>query len=207
MFAQGQLILQVVGLGLAHFRLPERPAKSPSGATSEKPCVSHRGDLGVYYLGLVGPATNGQCDITAAYTARFGQPAPGQKVFIVTCQQKNGWKAQDHVTSAIVPPKPLADEQQRNQVTKAKEAASVETPECEAAPTERVSSLSRAMYKGSTPDAPGAYTGQPLVHPVSIPGIPLVHSLRLALGRLVRLAGGVIRMGHAFRASPAPAAC
>ena len=158
----------------------------------------------VYYLGLAGPATNGQCDITAAYTARFGQPAPGQKVFIVTCQTKNGWKAQDHVTSAIVPPKPLADEQQRNQVTKAKEAAAVETPEGEAAPTERVSSLSRAMYKGSTPDAPGVYTGQPLVHPVSIPGTPLVHGLRLAMAELARLAGARIRAGLGFRVSPAP---
>ena len=62
----------------------------------------------VNYLGLLGPATNGQCDITAPYTARFGQPRPGQKVFVVTCQQKNGWKAQDHVASAIVPPKPIA---------------------------------------------------------------------------------------------------
>ena len=161
----------------------------------------------VYYLALVGSASNGQCDITAAYTARFGQPAPGQKVFIITCQTKNGWKAQDHVTSAIVPPKPLADEQQRNQVTKAKEAAAVETPEGEAASTERNSLLPRAMYKGSTPDAPGVHTGQSLVHPVSIPGTPLVHGLRLALGRLARLAGAVIRARHAFRASPAPAAC
>ena len=44
----------------------------------------------VCYLGLLGPATNGQCDITAPYTARFGQPSPGQKIFIVTCQMKNG---------------------------------------------------------------------------------------------------------------------
>ncbi len=42
----------------------------------------------VHYLGLLGPATNGQCDITDLCTARFGHPRPGQKVFIVTCQQK-----------------------------------------------------------------------------------------------------------------------
>ena len=58
----------------------------------------------VYYLGLAGPATNGQCDITALYTARFGQPRPGQKVFIVTCQTRNGWKARPSVFSAVVPP-------------------------------------------------------------------------------------------------------
>jgi len=57
----------------------------------------------VCYLGLLGPAVNGQCDITALYTARFGQPAPGQKIFVVTCQEKNGWKGLDQVTSAVVP--------------------------------------------------------------------------------------------------------
>jgi hypothetical protein len=157
----------------------------------------------VYYLGLAGPATNGQCDITTAYTARFGQPAPGQKVFILTCQTKNGWKAQDHVTSAIVPPKPLADEQQRNQATKPQEAPAAETPEPQAAPAGSNSSLPRAMYMGSTPEAPGVHTGQPLVHPVSIPGAPHVHGLRVALGRLARLAGARIRAGLGFRGSPA----
>ena len=59
----------------------------------------------VYYLGLLGPATNSQGDITALYTARFGLPGPGQKVFVVTCQQKSGWEAPESVTSAVVPPK------------------------------------------------------------------------------------------------------
>ena len=112
----------------------------------------------VCYLGLLGPAINGQCDITAPYIARFGQPSPGQKVFIVTCQEKNGWKAQDHVTSAIVPPRPLPGEQQRNQKTKVEAAATTETPEAQAAPAQASSSFSRAVYKGSTPDAPGLHS-------------------------------------------------
>jgi hypothetical protein len=61
-----------------------------------------------YYLGLAGPATNGQCDITALYTARFGTPEPGKKVFIVTCQTRNGWQAPESVFSAIVEPPPSA---------------------------------------------------------------------------------------------------
>jgi hypothetical protein len=70
----------------------------------QAPCSSGRmKHRRVYYLGLVGPAVNGQCDVTAQYTARFGQPRPGQKIFLVTCQEKNGWKAQDQVTSAVVP--------------------------------------------------------------------------------------------------------
>lgn len=44
----------------------------------------------VYYAGLLSPSQNGQSDITELYTARFGQPAPGQKVFIVTSQTRNG---------------------------------------------------------------------------------------------------------------------
>ena len=59
------------------------------------------------YLGLLAPATNGQCDITALYTARFGETSHGHKVFNVIWQQKNGWKAQNHATNAIVPPRPL----------------------------------------------------------------------------------------------------
>ena len=59
-----------------------------------------------YYLGLVGPATNGQADITDLYTAKFGPLPPGKKVFIVTCQTKNGWKAQDHVFKRSSRPRP-----------------------------------------------------------------------------------------------------
>ncbi len=64
----------------------------------------------VNYLGLLGPATHGLCDITAAFVAKHGEPRPGQKIFVVTCQHKNGWKAPEHVTSAIVPPRPLPSE-------------------------------------------------------------------------------------------------
>jgi hypothetical protein len=147
----------------------------------------------VCYLGLLGPTTGGISDIAALYTARFGQPAPGQKVFIVTCQERNGWKGQDHVTSAIIPPLPLPNEQQSNQETKA-EAAAPGTPEAGAAPAKATSSLSRAMYKGSTPDAPGMHTGLVCEHPVSILGTSLVHGLRAAMAALRTL--GVLSAGR-----------
>jgi hypothetical protein len=138
----------------------------------------------VCYLGLAGPATNGQCDITARYIAKYGPPAPGQKVFVVTCQQKNGWKAQEHVTSAIVPPRPAPDEEQRNQATKDEAVAATGTQEARTAPAQGSSSLSRAMYKGSTPDARGVHKGLKRVHPLSTLCAPLVHSLRMAMARL-----------------------
>ena len=138
----------------------------------------------VCYLSLLGPAANGQCDITAPYVARYGQPRPGQKVFVVTCQTKNGWKAQDHQTSAIVPPQPSPSEQLRIQPTKAEEAATTGTPEAQAAPPQGSPSLSRPVYKGSTPDARGVHRLAKLVHPWSILCTPLVHGLRSAIAKL-----------------------
>ena len=60
----------------------------------------------VSYLGLLPPPIGGLSDITRLYTARFGEPRPGQKVFLVTCQEKDGWKGLDLETSATVPERP-----------------------------------------------------------------------------------------------------
>jgi hypothetical protein len=57
----------------------------------------------VPYLGLLPPPIGGLSEITRLYQARFGEPRPGQKVFIVTCQEKDGWKRLDLETSATVP--------------------------------------------------------------------------------------------------------
>ena len=162
----------------------------------------------VYYLGLAGAAINGQIDLTSLYTAKFGALAPGQKVFIVTCQTRNGWKAQESEFSACVPPLPNPTPQAQDaskaaqnsvpaapkttgtpEVAQNQSVAPTTTPAAQASQTAAVqpsSSLSNAVYKGSTPDARGMHTLQPGVHPVSIPGTSLVHSLRLALGRLGR---------------------
>ena len=147
----------------------------------------------VYYLGLLGPASNGQSDITALYTARFGQPTPGQKVFIVTSQTKNGWKGVESVFSVIVPPWPAGGEQQSNEKTKAKAAAATATPTSDSASAAVSSTLSRSVYKGSTRDARGEHKGLKRVHPVSIPCTPLVHSLLGALGWLGKLGVGWAR--------------
>ena len=138
----------------------------------------------VCYLSLLGSATNGQCDITAPYTARFGQPSPGQKVFVVTCQVKNGWKAQDRLTSAIVPPRPLPGEQQSNEATKSPATATTATPGSQVAASQACSPAPRAVYKGSTPDAPGLHKLIKHGHPLSTLCAPLVHGLQLALGKL-----------------------
>jgi hypothetical protein len=38
-------------------------------------------------------------DITEMYVARYGEPRAGEKVFIVTRQQKDGWEGFDQETS------------------------------------------------------------------------------------------------------------
>jgi hypothetical protein len=45
-------------------------------------------------------------DITDIYIARYGEPRAGEKVFIVTRQQKDGWEGLDQETNEIVPEKP-----------------------------------------------------------------------------------------------------
>jgi hypothetical protein len=89
-----------------HLLLPAGPMAEDIMVFGQAPCSAGRSKpRRVYYLGLAEAATDGQLDITAPYIARFGEPGLGRKVFIVTCQEKNGWKAEDHVTFNIVPPR------------------------------------------------------------------------------------------------------
>ncbi len=61
----------------------------------------------VSYLGLLPPPIGGLSEITRLYQAKFGEPRPGRKVFLVTCQEKDGWKGLDRETSAVVPHPPV----------------------------------------------------------------------------------------------------
>ena len=73
----------------------------------QAPCSAGRSKRrNVSYLGLLRPGQDGKSEVTDLYKAKFGEPPPGTKVFIVTCQQKNGWKGLDHESSAIVPARP-----------------------------------------------------------------------------------------------------
>jgi hypothetical protein len=70
----------------------------------QEPCSRGRYQRrNVSYLGLLPPPINGLSDITQLYTTRFGEPRPAQKVFLVSCQQKDGWKGLDLETSEVVP--------------------------------------------------------------------------------------------------------
>jgi hypothetical protein len=121
------------------------------------------------------------------HTARFGAPAPSQKVFVLTCQVKNGWKAKDQVISAIAPPKSLPGDQFTPLAPQAPQVAATPSPPCQPALSASLSPALRTVYKGSTPDVLGMHKLAERVHPVSIPCASLVHGLRVAIGRLVTM--------------------
>ncbi|MGO8927377.1 MAG: hypothetical protein ACLQU3_10875 [Limisphaerales bacterium] len=73
----------------------------------QEPCSQGRYQRrNVSYLGLLPPPIGGRSEITRLYNAKFGEPRPGQKVFLVICQEKEGWKGLDQETSATVPERP-----------------------------------------------------------------------------------------------------
>jgi hypothetical protein len=77
----------------------------------QAPCSAGRSKRrNVAYLGLLPVPQDGMSDITEMYIARYGEPRPGEKVFILTRQQKDGWEGDDYETNEIVPEKP-ADQQ------------------------------------------------------------------------------------------------
>jgi hypothetical protein len=100
----------------------------------QEPCSAGRSKRrNVAYLGLLPPPVNGWSDITYLYEARYGELRPGTKIFIVTCQTKDGWKGMDRETSALVPDRPKGQQ----------------------AIAEPVISQNPYMHKGSTRDAEG----------------------------------------------------
>jgi hypothetical protein len=93
----------------------------------------------VSYLGLLPAPQNGLSDITDQYIARYGEPPPRQRIFIVTVQQQNGWESDEQETNAVVPDK----------------------PEGQQAAAASALSLIPHMHKGCTRDAQGG--GAPVV--------------------------------------------
>jgi len=56
-----------------------------------------------YYLGELPEVVSGKADITALYTAKFGAPVAGQKVFVRSKQILDGYDDLPHQWSGIVP--------------------------------------------------------------------------------------------------------
>jgi hypothetical protein len=134
----GQLVITNDEGGLRLLLKLTAPVTEDIMVFGQAPCSAGRNKRrNVSYLGLLPPAQDGLCDITALYVARYGAPRPGQKLFIVTRQQKDGWECYDQETSEIVP----------------------EPPPARPAIATGALTLKVYMHKGCTRDAEG--TGQP----------------------------------------------
>ena len=80
------------------------PAVEDIMVFGQAPCSAGRTKRrNVSYLGLLPAPEGGVSDITELYVARYGEPRAGEKVFIVTRQQKDGWEGFDQETSEFVP--------------------------------------------------------------------------------------------------------
>jgi hypothetical protein len=171
----------VAGLSLTNAENGVRLLLNVIGPITEKimvfgqaPCSAGRSKRrNVSYLGLLPAPIDGLADITALYVARYGEPKPGEKVFIVTRQQKNGWESPDHVTSEIVPGQSHGREelqalqglqrlQGANEGGARTEDVTQRSPLSRYAPAQPALPLNPHMHNGCTPGAQGyAETGVP----------------------------------------------
>jgi hypothetical protein len=107
----GQLVITNDDSGVRLLVKVSGPMTADIMVFGQAPCSQGRMKRrNVSYLGLLSAAQNGLSEVTALYVARFGQPHPGQKVFIVTRQQKDGWEDYDKETNEIVPEKPAGQQ-------------------------------------------------------------------------------------------------
>ena len=107
----GQLVITNDDNGIRILLRVSGPITGDIMVFGQAPCSRGRSKRrNVCYLGLPPAPQNGLIDITDLYIARYGQPAPLQRLFIVTRQQKNGWEDYDQETNAIVPEKPAAQQ-------------------------------------------------------------------------------------------------
>jgi hypothetical protein len=126
------------------------PASEYIMVFGQAPCSAGRSKRrNVSYLGLLPFPVNGMCDITDIYVAKYGAPRPGEKVFIVTVQQNNGWEGIEQETSGIIP----------------------ERPPDSPAPATSALTLTPHMHKGCTWDVTGTNTTPvpEVVHPSALP--------------------------------------
>jgi hypothetical protein len=122
----------------------------------QAPCsAGRRKRRNVSYLGLLSAAEDGLSDITSLYIARFGEPRPGQRVFIVTRQQKDGWENYDQQTTEIVPPQPQQPLPAAASSSSLPFFPSLPSPQSHHALPTPASTLLPPMHKGCTRDAQG----------------------------------------------------
>ena len=172
----GQLLITNGEEGVRMLLSVTEPVAEDIMVLGQAPCSAGRTKRrNVSYLGLL-PAPEGSVsDITALYVARYGEPRTGEKVFIVTRQQKDGWEGFDQETSEIVPEKPAGQQ---------------------AAGTQALT-LQSLMHKGCTRDAQGI-SSQAVPNPQASgeSGMPCVEATNAPLGGGKEVCQGPIADGQ-----------
>ena len=141
----GRLVIENTEDGVRLFLAVSGELDTDIMVFGQEPCLAGRHKRrNVAYLGLLPPPIGGRSEITRLYKAKYGEPRPGRKVFIVTYQHKNGWKGMEQETRAIVPDRP-----------EGQPAASRLSLPGVTAPAETVDSQNPYMHKGGTRDAEG----------------------------------------------------
>src|ERR1035437_3364475 len=108
----GQLVIENGADGARLFLVVSGELNEDIMVFGQEPCSRGRYKRrNVSYLGLVPPPIGGLSEITRLYKAKFGEPRPGEKIFIVTCQEKDGWKGSDLETCAMVPERPKGEQE------------------------------------------------------------------------------------------------
>ena len=104
-------LLTVTGLTITNaggaVSLKLTAADAPADGTmlrAAPPCSQGRNvSPNAVYLGTLDSPQNGAVDITAAYTAKYGTPPAGRKVFVKVNQNVGGWEDVPREFWAIVP--------------------------------------------------------------------------------------------------------
>ena len=150
----------------------------------QAPCsAGRRKRRNVSYLGLLSAAEDGLSDITAMYVARYGAPRPGERVFIVTRQQKDGWENYDQQTTEIVPPQPQQPLPTAALSSSLPSFPSLPSPQSHHALPTPASTLPPLMHKGCTRDAQGtAPLPKPDIVASNKPGWPVKEAAVAPLG-------------------------
>ncbi len=133
----GQLTITNTGNGPRLLLSVTGPVTEDIMVFGQAPCSAGRSKRrNVSYLGLLPAPVDGVSDITDLYLARYGGLPSGQRIFIVTRQQKNGFESHDQETNEIVPRDPAGQ-------------VALSTPAL---------TLQPFMHKGCTRDAQGSST-------------------------------------------------
>jgi hypothetical protein len=101
--AQNLVITNTAGVIALRLTCPTDPGENPIVRGSAPVSQGRGSNASFRVLGMCPPPVAGSADITGLYTARYGVPPAGKKVFVRVNQFVDGWEDLPVTFSAIVP--------------------------------------------------------------------------------------------------------